>query len=184
MPVDWKGSLGPNLVGTNPGAYSYRINTNLMYGFDRFNFNLGWRFLPSVWTANKAYENAVIENNARVAAGQPGSTLGYTKTDEIKTSSYNVFSLSATFDLNDTLSFRAGIDNLLDKQPPNIGGTSGVTQAELASYCGTPAAPGCNAGVQRLPRTSLAASAGQFTGTKGYYDVLGRSYFLGVKAKF
>jgi len=184
VPVDWKGSLGPNLVGTNPGAYSYRINTNLMYGLDRFTVNLGWRFLPSVWTANKAYENAVIANNARVAAGEPGTTLGYTKTDEIRTSSYNVFSLSATFDLNDTLSFRAGIDNLLDKDPPNIGGTTGVTQAELATYCGSPAASGCNPGVQRLPRTSLAASAGQFTGTKGYYDVLGRSYFVGVKAKF
>jgi len=59
-----------------------------------------------------------------------------------------------------------------------------VTQAELADFCGTPAAPGCNPGVQRLGRTSLAASAGQFTGTKGYYDVLGRSFFFGLKATF
>jgi hypothetical protein len=44
--------------------------------------------------------------------------------------------------------------------------------------------PGCSPGVQSLARTSLAASAGQFTGTKGYYDVLGRSYFLGIKASF
>jgi iron complex outermembrane receptor protein len=185
VPVDWKGSLGPNLVGTNPGAYKYRINTNLSYGVGRFNFNLGWRHLPGVWTANKAYENAVVANNARVAADPAaGTLLGYTKSDEIKTSSYSEFNLSGTFELNDTLSLRAGIDNLFDRNPPRIGGTTGVTQAELATFCGATPAPGCNPGVQRLGRSSLAASAGQFTGTKGYYDVMGRSFFFGFKASF
>jgi hypothetical protein len=41
-----------------------------------------------------------------------------------------------------------------------------------------------NPGTASLPRSSLAASAGQFTGTKGYYDVIGRSFFFGVKASF
>jgi iron complex outermembrane recepter protein len=183
VPVDWKGSLGPNLAGTNPGAYSYRINTNFNYAINKFNVNLGWRYLPGVWTANKAYENAVIANNARNAAGEPGTTrIPYTKLDEIKTKAYSEFSLSTTYELNETLSLRAGIDNLFDKAPPNIGGTTGLTEAERANYCG--GAPGCNPGSQRLGRTSVAASAGQFSGTKGYYDVMGRSYFLGIKAKF
>jgi outer membrane receptor protein involved in Fe transport len=184
VPVEWKGSLGPNLVGTNPGAYSYRINTNFSYGLNKFNVNLAWRYLPGAWTANKAYQRAVIKNNARVAAGEPGSTLGYTYLDEIKTKAYSEFGLSATYDVNDMLTIRAGIDNLLDVNPPDIGGTTGVTAAQLSSVCGTPVAPGCSAGAQRLARTSFAASAGTFSGTKGYYDVMGRTYFLGIKARF
>lgn len=146
--------------------------------------NPGWRHVPSVWTAAKAYENAVIRNNAIVTETGEGSLLGYTKSDEIKTRAYSEFSLAGTFQIIDTLSVRAGIDNLFDKEPPRIGGTTGVTQEQLATICGTPAAPGCNPGVQRLGRSSLAASAGQFTGTKGYYDVLGRSFFIGLKARF
>jgi hypothetical protein len=30
----------------------------------------------------------------------------------------------------------------------------------------------------------LAASTGVLQGTKGYYDIMGRSYFLGVKLHF
>jgi outer membrane receptor protein involved in Fe transport len=200
IPVDWKGSLGPNLVGTNPGAYSYRINTNLNYSVNRASMNLGWRHLPSVWTAAKAYENAVVANNAQVAAGGSGTLLGYTKSAEIKTGSYNEFSLAGTFEVNDTLSLRAGIDNLFDVKPRLIGGVHEVTAAQTQVPAAAPGdppntafntptnrcyqLPGCSPGAPALARSSLAASAGQFTGTKGYYDVMGRSFFLGFKASF
>jgi len=184
VPVDWKGSLGPNLAGTNPGAYDYRINTNLSYNLNALNVNFGWRYLPGVWTAAKAYENAVIANNLAVSGGAPGTLLSYTPSEEIKTSDYSEFSLSATYQINKMLSVRAGIDNLFDVQPPAIGATTGVTAAELSSRCSA-GVPGCsNPGSASLPRSSLAASAGVFTGTKGYYDVLGRSFFLGIKASF
>jgi iron complex outermembrane recepter protein len=182
IPIDWKGSLGPNLTGTNPGAYSYRINTNFNYGINKLNVNLGWRYLPSVWTINKAYEYAIVANNERVTAGGAGILMPYTKLDEIKTKAYSEFSLSASYQLTDSLVVRAGVNNLFDKAPPNIGGTTGVTQAQLATWCD--GAPGCNAGVQRLPRTSFAGGAGNPAGTKGYYDVMGRSFFLGFKASF
>src|SRR5690606_24609781 len=54
--TDWVGSLGPQLTGTNPGAYEYRLNSSLFYNINNLNFSLRWRFLPSVWGANKASE--------------------------------------------------------------------------------------------------------------------------------
>jgi iron complex outermembrane receptor protein len=184
VPVDWKGSLGPNLAGTNPGAYDYRLNTNFSYTLDKLSVNLNWRYLPSVYTAGKAYENAVISNNLSVAAGGAGTLLSFTPTEEIETDAYSMFSLSANYQWSEKLSIRAGIDNLLDEEPPMIGGTTGVTAAERTQRCAA-GVPACaNPGIASLPRSSLAANAGQFTGTKGYYDILGRSYFLGVKASF
>ena len=188
IPIDWKGSLGPNLSGTNPGAYDYRINTNLSYTQNKLSVNLGWRYLPSVWTAAKAYENAIIANNLRIQAGGEGTLLSYTPSEEIKTKDYSEFSLAATYQLNDTLSIRAGIENLFNVKPPAIGATTGVTAAERSSRCSTGIhsdVPRCsNPALATLPRSSFAASAGQFSGTKGFYDVLGRSFFLGVKATF
>jgi outer membrane receptor protein involved in Fe transport len=181
--VDWKGSLGPNLAGTSPGAYKYRVNTNFGYGIDKLNVNLGWRHLPSVVTVNQAYENAVVANNAEaVATNDPGRMLQYTKLAEIKTKSFNKFDLSVNYDVNDMISIRGGIDNLFNVKPPNIGGTYEVTSADRATRC--EGAPGCNAGSAALARTSLAGSTGVLQGTKGYYDILGRSYFLGVKMRF
>ncbi len=184
VPVEWKGSLGPNLAGTNPGAYDYRINTNFSYSLDKLRVNLSWRYLPEVYTAGKAYENAVIANNLSVAAGGGGTLLTFTPTEEIETDAYSMFSLSATYEWSEKISIRAGIDNLLDESPPDIGGTTGVTAAERAGRCAA-GVPACaNPGVATLPRTSLAANAGQFSGTKGYYDILGRSFFMGIKAEF
>jgi outer membrane receptor protein involved in Fe transport len=146
--------------------------------------NLGWRHLPSVYTASKAYENAVKANNTSVAAGNPGTLLTYVPSEEIKTANYDEFNLSMSYQLTDKLTIRGGIDNLLDVEPPAIGATTGVTAAERTHRCDG-GAPGCsNPSIPTLPRSSLAASAGQFTGTKGYYDILGRTYFLGVKARF
>ncbi len=184
VPVEWKGSLGPNLAGTNPGAYDYRLNTNFSYTLDKLTVNLSWRYLPPVYTAGKAYENAVIANNLKVSAGGAGTLLSYTPTEEIQTDDYNQFSLSMNYQWNEMLSIRAGIDNLFDAQPPAIGATTGVTAAERPNRCSA-GIPGCvNPGIPTLPRSSLAASAGQFSGTKGFYDILGRSYFVGLKARF
>jgi hypothetical protein len=65
-----------------------------------------------------------------------------------------------------------------------IGATTGVTAAERTNRCSA-GVPGCtNPGIATLPRSSITASAGQFSGTKGYYDIMGRSFFLGIKADF
>src|SRR5690606_22544065 len=76
--TEWKGSLGPNLVGTNGGAYDYRLFSTLTYFRNDWSVNLRWRYLPGVHTPQYAALQAIIENNARVSAGGPGMLLSYT----------------------------------------------------------------------------------------------------------
>jgi iron complex outermembrane recepter protein len=178
--IDWKGSLGPDLQGTNPGAYDYRLVTTLSYTLDKFSVNLGWRYLPSVVTAAKAYQNAVIANNKAVAGGAPGTMLSFTPSTEIPADAYSVFALSGSYEINENLSIRAGIDNLFDVEPSYTGKTYGVTLAETTGRCAaTGSVPGCV-----NPQQPTLARSGTGTGSKAYNDILGRRFFVGLKASF
>jgi iron complex outermembrane receptor protein len=187
--TDWVGSLGPNLTGTNPGAYKYRLNTSLFYGIDRLNFALRWRMLPSVWGAGKASEDAIKANNRRVADGGEGIILGYTPGTTRKVSAYSAFDLSMNWDLSESLSLRAGVDNLFDIKPKITGATDGrpynpdLSRADnlaaLAAVCTGPGeVEGC-----RNPTAFSLASSGAGSTSAGFYDTLGRRYFLGVKLR-
>lgn len=177
--TEWKGSLGPNLTGTNGGAYDYRLFSTLTYFRSAWSVNLRWRALPSVWSAAYASQQAIKENNARVAAGGPGIVLSYvpgtgpTASPEIKTDSYRIFDLSFNYNIN-KISIRGGITNLLDTNPPHVGSTAGYS-SNLGGVCG--GAPGCV-----NPNSYVLPSTGDYNG--GYYDLLGRSYFVGVNFTF
>jgi outer membrane receptor protein involved in Fe transport len=188
--TDWKGSLGPTLSGTNGGAYSYRLNTSLSYRVNPFSASLRWRFLPSVWGAGMASQRAIIANNERVAAGGEGVILTYTPSAAIKADSYSVFDLSFNWTINDTLSLRAGIDNVLDTLPSITGASTGrpfdpnKTDAQnvadvLSVACSAEAqTKGC-----QNPTAFSLPSSGSGTTSAGYYDTLGRRYFVGFKAR-
>jgi len=187
--TDWVGTLGPNLTGTNPGAYEYRLNSSLFYSVNNLSFSLRWRFLPPVWAAEKASEEAIRRNNEAVAAGAEGIILGYTPGTGLKTGSYSAFDLSMNWNVSPTLSIRAGIDNLFDISPKVVGGSTGARNgypydpsltrdenlAALAAVCDGQA-PGCIA-----PTSFSLGSTGAGTTSAGFYDTLGRRYFLGVK---
>ncbi|MET0282600.1 MAG: TonB-dependent receptor [Steroidobacteraceae bacterium] len=176
--TEWKGSLGPTLTGTNGGAYKYRLNTSFNYALDNKSFSLRWRHLPSVWGVGKATENAIIANNERVAGGGDGVLLSYTPGTSEKVSSYNMIDASFNWSINETLSVRAGVDNVFNFQPRITGASAGYPAGtDLAAVCA--AAPGCQA-----PTGYSLASSGAGTTSPGYYDVLGRRYFLGLKARF
>jgi iron complex outermembrane receptor protein len=175
VPIEWKGSLGPNLPGTQGGAYDYRLFTSLTYALDTWSASLRWRHLPEVWTSGYASQQAIIRNNAAVAAGGPGLILSYTPTTEIKTDSYNVFDLSGTWDINETFSLRGGITNLFDTAPPDVGSSAGRAPGSDLAVCN--GAPGCTD-----PTSYSLYSRGGFSA--GYYDTLGRRFFLGLKARF
>lgn len=181
LEIDWKGSLGPTLPGTQAGAYDYRLFGTLSYENPRHNWSvsLRWRHLPSVYTAGYASQQAVIANNAAVASGGAGLILSYTPSTEIKSKSYNAFDLSGTWDINETFQLRLGIDNLFDQDPVTVGMTSGRPPGSNLAVCN--GAPGC----QDPTAFSLPTSGGglaPFLG--GYYDTIGRSFFLGLKARF
>ncbi len=179
--TDWKGSLGPNLTGTNGGAYDYRIFSSLSYFYDSISVSLRWRYLPEVWSAAYASQMAVIQNNARVAAGAPGLVLSYTPTTEVQTAAYNIFDLSFNWDINETFSLRGGVNNLLDELPQLTARSRGYPAGtNLTAVCDAAAeARGC---VDPTGFSLPNSAAGSTNG--GYYDTLGRRFFVGVKARF
>jgi iron complex outermembrane recepter protein len=178
--TEWKGSLGPDLSGTNPGAYDYRLFTSFNYSLDKLNVSLRWRYLPEVITANEAAINAKIENNKRVAGGGEGVLISYTPTTSIPAADYSVFDLSMNYQFSEKLSLRAGIDNLLDKQPSLTGQTYGVGVTEYNNVCTSAAkALGCV-----NPTGPSLATTGSGATSAGYYDVLGRRWYMGIKATF
>jgi outer membrane receptor protein involved in Fe transport len=134
-----------------------------------------WRHLPSVWSAGYAEQQALITNNASVTAGGDGIILGYTPSSEIETDSYNVFDFSGTWDINEIFQVRFGITNLFDTEPVDSGSSAGYPPGTDRAVCN--GAPGCSD-----PGGYSLYTRGNWNG--GYYDTLGRRFFLGVKVRF
>jgi outer membrane receptor for ferrienterochelin and colicin len=152
------------------------------------NFSLRWRFLPSVDHMAQATEKAIEKNNSAVANGAAGTILSYTPTQLQGTPSYSQFDFSFNWNVNDTYSVRAGVDNVFDKDPPiagttttngaNLGySTADWDLAKLQALCA--GKPGC-----QIPNQYTVPTSGQGTTSGGYYDTLGRRYYIGVKASF
>jgi outer membrane receptor protein involved in Fe transport len=87
-----------------------------------------------------------------------------------------VFDLAFNWNFTDSMSLRAGITNLFDDAPPEIGSTTGYPAGtNFAAVCG--GAPGCVA-----PTGPVLRETGTFNG--GYYDTLGRRFFVGLELNF
>ena len=114
------------------GQYDWRALTTLGYRWDGFGLNLNWRFLSAI-------ENATYSLD-------PATTV-------LGSGAYSVFALNGTYALSDKVQLRAGIDNLLDRQPTVVGNNPGVDSNTDST----------------LP---------------GYYDALGRRFYIGLKATF
>ncbi len=179
--VNWKGSLGPTLAGTNAGAYSYRLFTTISWVMPSFNVNLHWRFLPSVNSANHAFQQAIIANNNQVAATGKGTMLSYTPNTDIAAPAWNAFDLSGSWNLNSVLPIRGGINNLFDKSPAVTGASAGFpVGTNLNAVCSATAA---QRGCTNPLAYSLPSDGGAVTNA-GFYDVYGRTFWLGFKASF
>ncbi|HUQ52807.1 MAG TPA: TonB-dependent receptor, partial [Gammaproteobacteria bacterium] len=72
--------------------------------------------------------------------------------------SYNVFNLFARHQISEKIEFRGGIDNLLDEIPPIVGADPGTAA---------------------LPRDDNLGDT-----NAGFYDVLGRRFFVGLQMNF
>lgn len=130
--IEMKGTLAQG------GQFDYRMNTTFGYNFAGGSADIGlrWYHLPSVEDAAKAR--------------QPNATV-------LGVGAYNRFSLFGNYFVTDDISLRAGVDNLLDKQPPIVG-----------SDPFNPNSPDRNAGNTNAQ----------------YYDVLGRRAYVGLKMRF
>jgi outer membrane receptor protein involved in Fe transport len=79
---------------------------------------------------------------------------------------YDLFSLSGDWNINETFAISGGIDNLFDRDPPKIG--AGQIQTIAATSGGG--------------QTILDGAAN--VSQAGFYDVLGRRYFVNLKMRF
>ena len=175
--TDWKGSLGPNLIGTQAGAYDYRLFQTLSYFRDTWSVSLRWRGLPSVYSAAYQSQQAIKANNAAAVAGDTSKiVLGYVPSTEIKTDSYRVFDLAFSYNFHPKMSLRGGITNVLNTAAARRREHRGLPDRhEPAGVCDG------SAGLHQPTRPSLQTT-GLFNG--GYYDVEGRRAFLGFNVNF
>lgn len=105
--LEYAGTIGSNL-GTSPGEYRWRSFTTLGYDISSWTVHLTWQHLSSARNA------AVVQT--------PGSTV-------LGTPSYNLYALAASWQLNDTVALRAGIDNLFNAQPLVVGANPPLTNS-------------------------------------------------------
>ncbi len=105
---------------------------------DDWSVSLRWRHLP---TAEAAQEATVVGAVANLGAQDD----------------YNVFDVSATWQINERTRLRMGIDNLLDTEPVITGGRNNLDPNP---------------------------TSGQGTTEAGFYDILGRQVFVGIEANF
>jgi outer membrane receptor protein involved in Fe transport len=131
--VDAKGTLDPipASAGVTGGIFTYRTFSRVGYSWNALSVGLGWQHLPSI--------------RAAAASVNPTTTIQGAK-------SYDLLYLSAGY-VWDKYSFRIGVDNVLDKDPPTVQSNPGVTTASNVT-------------------------------NPGFYDVLGRRWYVGVKATF
>lgn len=113
--------------------FKWRLNTTVGYDFGPGSISVNWRHLPGARHVIKATN--------------PDA-------EQLDVGSYNVVDLAARYQVNEIVEFRAGIDNLFDREPNIFGAIPGVTDA-----VGEPE-PG------------------------GAWDVLGRRFYIGAKAEF
>ncbi len=190
LTTEWKGTTGPAGYGTNGGAYDWRLFGTVSYFLDNWSASLRWRHLPEVYGVNVAQQKATLANNVAVAGGAPGFIRSFTPNTSLPTDAYDVFDLSGGWQVNDMVSLRAGINNLFDKDPPPSGASTGFPiGTDVAAVC----APfggdtnvgnaavfgplGCNA-----PTSPSLSNPG--TAAAGFYDVNGRSFFVGLKLTY
>jgi len=126
---DYAGTLLAPPAGLSAnGNYEWKLLTNIGYSYENYRIGLQWQHLPSI-------------DSGTTNTGLPA---------------YDVLSLNGSVQAYDNVTFRFGVDNLLDEAPP------------FGNSNPNPVYP--------------AVSGGGLNTTN--YDALGRRYYFGVTTKF
>jgi outer membrane receptor protein involved in Fe transport len=141
--VDYVGTTGTNALGVNSGSsFEYRIFGNLGYSWGPATLALQWQHIPATEDGGEARFLSGLAEEGTDATGLPA---------------YNLFNLNGSYELNQNVRLRFGVDNLFNKRPP-------LTNIDA----------------------DFDPSLGQLPGG-GYsffHDVLGRRFSLGANMKF
>ena len=141
--IDYVGTLGTGALGVNSGAsFEYRIFGNLGYSWGPANVSLQWQHMPATEDGAEAFFL-----NGLAPAG----------TDNSGIPAYNLFNLNGSYELNENVRLRFGVDNLFGKRPAITGFD-----------------------------TDIDPSLGQIRGGgfSLFHDVLGRRFSLGANVRF
>jgi outer membrane receptor protein involved in Fe transport len=150
---EWAGTNGCALQIQCQG-YDYRLFTTVGY----FRGNWGMQFRHQYWPSIETGTCVTAPTSTGCTYGLPaGFGLPGVDTD------YQLFHLSANFDIRDRYSLRMGIENLFDEEPPMAGGDpTALPYPTDDTHIGT----------------GLAGAAG------ATYDPLGRRYFISMTMNF
>jgi len=103
------------------GAFFENKNTLAQFGQFKWRTNLSLGYETGIWGAGLVWQHLPsIKNSAAVTS--PLTTIQ-------GAGSYDMFNLNSHWNINDKLSLRFGIDNLLDTDPEVVGRDPGVTNA-------------------------------------------------------
>ena len=141
--VDYSGTFGTTSLGLQLGAFRWRTLTNLGYRLGGAAINLQWTHLPSV------------EDSGQAVAPTPNSTGNENM--------YDLFNLSGSYNFNENLTIRFGVDNVFNRAPP------------IVNYNVNYDNDGSNPATPNLRGGSYNAN---------FYDTNGRSFYIGANVKF
>jgi iron complex outermembrane receptor protein len=146
--IDWSGTQGCALQIQCQG-YDYRL-------FTTFNYFRG----PWTLTLRHQYWPSILDSSYAAGLGIPGNPLGNIE-------SYQLFYLGGSYNVNDKYTFRFGIENLFDKDPPLTGGNPNSSRFPT-------------------PPTHVTSSGrlGFGQGGSAVYEPLGRRGFISVTMDF
>jgi outer membrane receptor protein involved in Fe transport len=152
--VDWKGSLGPT-ASTSLNNGAYDYRTFTTFNYGRGDWNVSLRW--------RHLPTAIDASQAAINSGIEAGLLPATAQSPLlgAEESYDVFDLAGSYDMGERTSLRFGMDNVFDELPVCTGGRSGTT---------TP------------PDPHPSPCGGETEA--GFYDLYGRSLYVGVKLTF
>ncbi len=101
-------------AGYSGGYFKWKLFNSFSYRYEGMSLGLRWRHLDSVMNATRI-----------TAPCTPGPAAPACRPD---TEAYDVFDLFMRWQVNDMVGVRVGVDNLLDRDPPIVGGIPGQTE--------------------------------------------------------
>lgn len=141
--IDYNGTTGTGALGVSTGSsFKYRVMGSLGYSIGPANASFQWQHIPATEDGDEArYLNGLAP------AGTDNSGLP----------AYNLFHFNSSYQVNETLRLRFGIDNVFDIKPPITGIDTNIDRS-----------------LGELPGGNYSL----------FHDVQGRRFSLGASIKF
>jgi len=161
--LDYVGTTGTTALGVNSGSsFEYRLFGNLGYSWGPLNASMQWQHIPAT------------EDGAEVFFRNGLAAVG---TDNNGLPTYNVFHFNTSYELNENVRLRFGIDNVFNIHPPMTGVDVDLDDIVNPGNAANPQADGDGDGV-----ADLGVIPGG--GYSLFHDVQGRRFSLGATLRF